>query len=201
MNFCPSLSNIYDGKIECILIADYHLKENSLDSMKRKLEPCFNLSSSNKNIPIINFGDNQDSIRHMQKNKNLSDKDVIKYTYTFWENYAKTIATCPKTENFTEFGNHEEEAFFIGIDPLEIINNNCNNFTFLGINQGAIKVGNDKIGIYHKHPSLQGNYNAKEAYNNICKEAKNIIKDNTTKNTIIMNKTADINPVLVFSSL
>ena len=177
MNFCPSLSNIYDGKIECLLVADLHLKGNTLDSMKRKFEPCFNLCSTTGNTPIINFGDIQDSIHHMQNNRNLSDKDVIRYTYTFWENYAKVIATCPKIEHFTEFGNREEEIFYRGIDPIEIINNNCNNFTFLGINQGAINIGNDKIGIYHKLNSIQSN-NITDSYNRICEEAKNIIKDN-----------------------
>ena len=178
MNFCPSLSNIQDGTIECILVADFHLKENSLDAMKRKLDPFFDFSSKNRNVPITNFGDIQDSIYYMKKNKRLSDKDVIKYTYTFWENYAKALATCPETEHFTEFGNHEEEVYFRGIDPLEIINNNCNNFTFLGINQGAIKVGNDKIGIYHKLHSLPNAYTIQETYNSICADVKNIIKDN-----------------------
>lgn len=176
MTFCPSISNIHNGKIKFIVLSDLHIKDNTLDTMKKTLEPSLNLSTKEGNIAIVNLGDTQDSISIMKNRLNIPEKEVIKYSYKFWENYAKAISMAPKIEHYDEFGNHDEESFHIGIDSLEIINSNCDNFTFLGVNEGAIKIGNDKIGIYHKVNSIP-NIRNHNYYTKLCEEAKVLIRD------------------------
>lgn len=148
---CLTLSNVYTGEVKFILRADMHLTENSLDVLKSHFDPYYNFSAANDNIPIIDLGDIGNHPKKTRKELwEVQDKKVTSFLYTFYQNYAKALAMAPKTMHYTEFGNHDEDAYLLGIDPIEIILNNCDNFKFLGINESAIKIGNDKIGLYHK---------------------------------------------------
>ena len=190
-NPCPRISNVFDGTVKFIIDADPHiLLECTKDEMKKAREPYLQYSSANKNISIVGLGDYADTNRNMKyerwKNRDL---EAMKYSYHFYEEFAKVMATAPNTNNYLLIGNHDKHPYLVGIDPIEIMNNNCNNVTFLGIDKGEFLLGNDKIGVFHGIDTVPiiSHYGRKgiskqqvqqQTYEYICEEIKNIINDN-----------------------
>ena len=187
---CPRISNVFDGTVKFIIDPDPHvLLESTEDEMKKAREPYYQYSSANKNIPIIGLGDYSDTYRNIQPERwKTMDPEAIKYSYHFYETFAKVMATAPNTNNYLLIGNHDEHPYLVGIDPIEIMNNNCNNITFLGIDKGQFMLGNDKMGVFHGVDSVPYIHRAKkglskqqvqqQTYETICEEIKNIIDDN-----------------------
>ena len=190
-NPCPRISNVFDGTVKFIIDADPHiLLECTKDEIKKAREPYLQYSSANKNISIVGLGDYADTNRNIKharwKNRDL---EAMKYSYHFYEEFAKVMATAPNTNNYLLIGNHDEHPYLVGIDPIEIMNNNCNNVTFLGIDKGEFLLGNDKIGVFHGigtvpmisyygRKGISKQQVQQQTYEFICEEIKNIINDN-----------------------
>ena len=187
---CPRISNVFDGTVKFIIDPDPHiLLESTEDELKKAREPYLQYSSSNKNIPIVGLGDYGDTYKNIKPERwKAMDPEAMKYSYHFYETFAKVIATAPNIKNYLLFGNHDEHPFLVGIDPIEIMNNNCNNITFLGLDKGEFMLGNDKIGVFHGLEEVPiSNYRKKglskeqvyqQNYEDICAEINNVIKDN-----------------------
>ena len=118
-------------------------------TMKGAFEPLFEYSSSNGKIPIVDLGDFVETTRRITYQKwQRMDKEAIELSYNFFENYAKVISES-KIKHFQLIGNHEQHAYLVGIDPVEIMNNNADNITLLGIDKGAFMLGYNKVGVFH----------------------------------------------------
>ncbi|MBR5369721.1 MAG: hypothetical protein IK137_00280 [Bacilli bacterium] len=151
-NACPRISNVYEGTVQFVAIADLHADlKSSEDDLRRRLEPIHEFCTENKNIPIISLGDNADTLKDIDYDRwKQKDKEAMKLSYEFYKNYAKAISEADNISHYELFGNHEEHPYIVGIDPLEILNAYCNNITFLGAEQGSFMIGNDQIGVFHR---------------------------------------------------
>lgn len=184
---CPRISNILDGTIKFIIDPDPHIPlECTEDEMKQAREPFLQYSSSHNNIPIIGLGDYADTTKNInfERWRNM-DQEAIEYSYKFYKNFAKTIAAAPKTKYYMTCGNHEKHSYLVGIDPVEIVNNNSDNILFLGMDKGQIMLGNDKIGLFHgidtvpfSNRSTTKTQLKLDNYNQVCKEINSILNDN-----------------------
>ena len=148
---CPRISNVMTGTIKYIIRADLHISLNSTeDDIKKILEPYFEYSTVNKNLPILDLGDVPDTLETIERSKWVSgNKEAAKLVYDFFKNYTKIIATVPSIKHYQQTGNHDDHAFLVGIDPLEIMATNSTNIISLGVEKGAYMIGNDKIGVFH----------------------------------------------------
>lgn len=186
---CPRISNVFNGTVKFILDADSHiLLEITEDEMKKTREPYLQYSSLNGNIPIIGLGDYADTYRNIDYTRwHKMDPEAIEYSYKFYKYFAKVAATAPKTKHYLLIGNHDEHTFLVGMNPVEIMNNNnnSNNITFLGVDKGAFMLGNDKIGVFHGIDIVKFNESRgmkKEdgkmlMYNRVTEEIKKYIKN------------------------
>ena len=184
---CPRISNVFNGTVKFILDADPHIPlEITEDEMKKTREPYLQYSSLNGNIPIIGLGDYADTYRNIDYSRwHKMDPEAIEYSYKFYKYFAKVAATAPKTKHYLLIGNHDEHTFLVGMNPVEIMNNNSNNITFLGVDKGAFMLGNDKIGVFHGIDTVKFNESRgmkKEdgkmlMYNRVTEEIKKYIKD------------------------
>ena len=153
---CPRISNVMTGTIKYIIRADLHISLNSTeDDIKKILEPYFEYSTVNKNLPILDLGDVPDTLETIEHSKWISgNKEAAKLVYDFFRNYAKIIATVPSIKHYQQTGNHDDHAFLVGIDPLEIMATNSTNIISLGVENGTYMIGNDKIGVFHGIDSI-----------------------------------------------
>ena len=151
---CQTISEIENGTIEFLVRSDMHMNMNSSEeTIKKILYPYMNYSAKEGNIPIIDLGDLADTRRpYTMDDWEKQNKPAIKYAYNFYKNYAKVINTGADIKHYTLFGNHDTHPYLAGVDPLEIIYEYSNNFKLLGISQGEIKIGEDKIGVFHDKP-------------------------------------------------
>ena len=156
INVCPRISNVMSGKVSYIIRADLHISLNSKESdIKKVLEPYFEFSTLNKNIPILDLGDVGDTLEEMEHCQWTSgNREAAESIYSFFRDYAKIISTVPSIKHYQQYGNHDSHAFLVGIDPVEIINSYSNNITSLGVGKGAYMIGNDKIGVLHGIDSI-----------------------------------------------
>ena len=184
---CPRISNVFDGTVKFILDADPHIPlECTEDEMKKAREPFLQYSSLNDNIPIIGLGDYADTDKNINYTRwQKMDPEAIKYSYRFYKYFAKAAATAPKTKHYVLLGNHDEHTFLVGMNPVEIMNDNSDNIIFLGADKGAFMLGNDKIGVFHGLDTVALNeasgMRKAEArmlmYNRVNEEIKRYIKD------------------------
>jgi len=151
LKVCPKISNVMNGKVSCIIRSDMHISLNSKeDDIKKVLEPYFDFSTLNKNIPILDLGDVADTLEEIEHSKWIyGNKEAAESIYNFFKNYAKTISTAPSIKHYQQCGNHDSHAYLVGIDPIEVMNAYSTNITSLGVETGAYMIGNDKIGVFH----------------------------------------------------
>ncbi len=150
---CPRISNIFTGIIEFVVIADLHADLASTeDDLKRRLDPLHKFCTIRNNLPIINLGDNADTLKKISRiNWENRDKEAINLSYNFYSNYSKAIESASNIMHYELFGNHDQHPYLVGVDPLEIMNLYANNIIFLGIEEGSFMLGNDKLGVFHKN--------------------------------------------------
>jgi hypothetical protein len=150
MEICPTIYNMDEGTFSFIVRADMHLNMNSTkETIQRIMYPYLNFCTK-QNMPIIDLGDIADTRGPFTlKDWENKNKETIKQAYNFYKNYAKAISSAQNIKHYTLFGNHENHPYYAGIDPLEIIYGNSNNFYLLGFAKGEFKIGNDKIGVFH----------------------------------------------------
>ena len=149
---CPRISNIFTGIIEFVVIADLHADLASTeDDLKRRLDPLHKFCTIRNNLPIINLGDNADTLKKISRiNWENRDKEAINLSYNFYSNYSKAIESASNIMHYELFGNHDQHPYLVGVDSLEIMNLYANNIIFLGIEEGSFMLGNDKLGVFHK---------------------------------------------------
>ena len=147
----PRISNMFHGKLQFLEHSDLHLNlKSTIDDLKKEFEPIFDYASTHDNPPIINLGDLADTLREIEYNTwQNNDKEAIELSINFFKNFSKVLGTVPNLKYYFLFGNHEKHIFDAGVDPLEIMNEHCNNLIPLGAEKGSFIVGNDKIGVFH----------------------------------------------------
>ena len=139
------------GVVSFVAFADLHIPLNAKeDEIKKTIHPLFEFSASQKNLPIIDLGDDGDTLKDIPYEKWIKqDKEAAEQVYSFLRKFGRVINECPTTKVFYKPGNHEEHAYLVGIDPMETLNSCANNIVFLGPGKSSVMIGNDKLGIFH----------------------------------------------------
>lgn len=168
------ISNVFDGKVQFLEESDLHLDLKSTeDDLKRLFEPTFDYASTNGNQPVINIGDLIDTLKEIEFERwQNNDKEAIELSIKFLKNFAKVLATVPRIKYYFLEGNHEKHLHYAGIDPLEIINEYCNNLIPLGAEKGSFMLGNDKIGVFHGFNDMH-----KDVYKGIVEDLPDLAAD------------------------
>lgn len=148
---CPKLTNVMTGMVKFAAFADFHVPLNSKsDEIKKVINPLFEYSSANKNLALIDLGDDADTLKDIDYSRwQNQDKEAAKQAYNFFKKFGKVISECPDTKLFYKPGNHGEHSYLVGIDPIEILNSCANNIVFLGSGKSSVMIGDEKLGIFH----------------------------------------------------
>lgn len=164
-----TLSNRYD----CLVLSDAHFSTIK-DFDIRLFDKIYDYMIKYRVNTILNIGDFIE-VNHLSGS---TCYNRVKYNDTIINSIIKSFPFEKGIKHLVLGGNHEEDFFRYGIDPLEILESNREDFVSLGYGSANLKLNKDYIGLFHPHARLKTEENKVAALNylnqyvtNKCKSA------------------------------